>query len=253
MLYTKQIVFAAILALASASSDQTTGKAMFQGVSNIISAVNEVAQQQGGNLSPYLVKEFYCPMTGEMADAVDDAEDMVKDDVKHGKLNSETKKAIESVAKSAEIYVKYAGSHMNCDKVKKLHEKVNQIRPFVNMKRKCDDFDQEGVEKRGHSDRENPGPLAEGALAVISALDKDIKSSYNSGVDKKDYSDFICEFVDELVDIVDKVKDLQEDGAKSDKIGQLKKSAKSFASSAINAGVKCDKLKKLSKKADELH
>ncbi|KAA8910339.1 hypothetical protein TRICI_004137 [Trichomonascus ciferrii] len=254
MVYSKQIIITAFLALgAVADTNEPAGRAMFQGVSNVIKAVNQLAQQQG--LSRGLVDDFYCPMTGEMADTVDDAEDLVKDIAKRGRLGSDTKSAIDALASSAESYIKYAGSNnMNCDKVEKLHEKVNDVRPFINKRSKCNDFRKRGgLSKRDSS--EDADGLAQGVTKVIEVLDNEVKTNFNAqGLDKKEYSDdFICSFTDKLTKVIEEIEDLADDGAKVSKAGDVKQSAKSFSSSAKRAGVRCsDKLEKIVEKANKL-
>lgn len=254
MVYSKQVIITAFFAFgAVADTNEPAGKAMFQGVSNVIKAVNELAQQQ--DLSRGLVDSFYCPMTGEMADTVDDAEDLVKDIVEDRRLSSDTKSTIDSLASAAESYIKYAGSiNMDCDNVEKLHEKVNDVRPFINKRSKCNDFRKRGRLAKRDSSKDADG-LAEGVSKVIGVVDNEVKTNFNAkGLDKKEYSDdFICGFTDKLTKTIEEIEDLVDDGAKVTKAGDVKISAKSFAANAKKAGVRCsDKLEKIVEKANEL-
>lgn len=225
----------------------------------MLTTSNTIATNQYKNnqVDQLYVKEFLCPMTGDVAEAIDEVKDHFKDHLKEKSLSSTTTKQIKQLNKNSKVLLTTLDKNsMNCEKISELEEKVDKINQLMNR----------GYDKRyfiGSSDHVNALSIKKRKLSTVSksdqvsnfadsgeqmvkTLQQQVKDVYSSSkgkdINSDDYDDGF--FMSDLSDVANQINRIarMNDITKSamKKVASFKKAGTSFIKLARGSKVNCD-------------
>lgn len=134
------------------SYDIQTGISIADGVSNLINTVYKT-----GTTNEAQSKEFnqiyLCPMTGEIADTIDEVTGYLSDLLKGEKLTSNMQTKLNQLVQLGGKLANDLGqSEANCDSIEKLGEKVAKLNKLLSSTQASNDDDDDDVYKRDLND-----------------------------------------------------------------------------------------------------